>query len=287
MSCGAILYFKYPQRHIHGSLAVIAFRQMSFKQYTDALRRHYESFYGIAGNKLTWDKGPTNKLHPDFYILEFGPSKRHQMWTYATVGMSLDRNDDNLIELITYSKNQDKSRIELLTLNASFHRNSESLNLHHTVVVGQLTDTNTTCDHGFISLPFIEGQELEVFNFSGQEIHCYWLLYTIVIFAAIGAIWVLYFIGLPIIGLKTCIGFTVVIIGIKLYNDKYMGISAYGERKANLVIAEEYLEIRDVKISYSDLTDLVIYVDEYLGMRDFEYDRETNKLLFLSKEIIK
>ena len=55
-------------------------------------------------------------------------------------------------------------------------------------------------------------------------------------------------------------------IGIKLYDDKYMGISAYGERKANLLIAEEYLEIRDVKISYTDLTDLVIYVDEYLGM---------------------
>ena len=47
---------------------------------------------------------------------------------------------------------------------------------------------------------------------------------------------------------------------------KYMGISGYGERKANLVIAEECLEIRDVKIPYSDLTDLVIYVDEYLGI---------------------
>ena len=90
--------------------------------------------------------------------------------------------------------------------------------------------------------------------------------YNIGIFAAIGGIWVLYFIGFPIIGLKTCIGFTVVMIGIKLYDDKYMGISAYGDRKANLVIAEEHLEIRDVKIPYSDLTDLVIYVDEYLGM---------------------
>lgn len=149
---------------------------MSFKKYTDDLRRHYESFYGVTGNKLTWDKGPTHKLHRDFYILEFGPSKRHQMWTYATVGMSLDRDDDNLIELITYSKNQDNSRVELLTLNASFHRHSEPLNLHHTVVVGQLTETTTTCDHGFISLPYLEGEELELFNFNGQEFHCYWFI---------------------------------------------------------------------------------------------------------------
>ena len=92
------------------------------------------------------------------------------------------------------------------------------------------------------------------------------VFYNIGIFAAIGGIWVLYFIGFPFIGLKTCIVFTVVMLGIKLYDDKYMGISAYGDRKANLVIAEEHLEIRDVKIPYSDLSDLVIYVDEYLGM---------------------
>jgi hypothetical protein len=149
---------------------------MSLKKYTDDLTRHYESFYGVTGNKLTWDKGPTHRLHPDFYVLEFEPSKRHQMWTYATVGMSLDRDDDNLIELITYSKSRDKSRVELLTLNASFHRNSEPLNLHHTVVVGQLTDSDTTCDHGFISLPYIEGKELEIINLNGKEIHCYWFI---------------------------------------------------------------------------------------------------------------
>lgn len=149
---------------------------MSFKQYTTELRQHYESFYGVDGTKVNWDKGPTHKLHPEFFILEFGPLKRHQMWTYATVGMSLDRDDHNLIELITYSKGQDTSRVELLTVSASFHRNSEPLNLHHTVVVGQLTDANTTCDHGFISLPYLEGEDLEIFKFENQEIHCYWFI---------------------------------------------------------------------------------------------------------------
>lgn len=96
------------------------------------------------------------------------------------------------------------------------------------------------------------------------------LLYNLGIFGAIAGIWVLFFIGFPLVGLKTSIGFSIVMIGIKLYDDKYMGITAYGERKANLVIAEEYLEIRDVKIPYSELTNLVIYVDEYLGMpREF------------------
>lgn len=96
------------------------------------------------------------------------------------------------------------------------------------------------------------------------------LLYNLGVCGAIAGIWVLFFIGFPLVGLKTSIGFTIVMIGIKLYDDKYMGITAYGERKANLVITEEYMEIRDVKIPYSELTNLVIYVDEYLGMpREF------------------
>ena len=91
------------------------------------------------------------------------------------------------------------------------------------------------------------------------------LLYNLCIFGGIAGIWILFFL-LPIIGLKVAIGFSVVLLGVKLYDDKYMGISAYGERKANLVIAEQYLKIRDVRIPYTELTNLVIYVNEYLGM---------------------
>jgi hypothetical protein len=92
------------------------------------------------------------------------------------------------------------------------------------------------------------------------------LIYNLGIFGAIGAIWTLYLIGFPLVGFKTSIGFSIVMLGIKLYDDKAMGITAYGERKDTIVIAEEYLEVRGVKIPYSDLTDLIIYVDEYLGM---------------------
>jgi hypothetical protein len=75
-----------------------------------------------------------------------------------------------------------------------------------------------------------------------------------------------YTLPVPLIGLKTAIGFSIALLGYKLYDDKAMGITAYGDRSANLVIAEQYLEIRDIRIPYSDLSNLVIYVDEYLGM---------------------
>jgi hypothetical protein len=91
-------------------------------------------------------------------------------------------------------------------------------------------------------------------------------LYNLAVFGPIVGIWLLVFLDLPFLGIKTAITFSVALLGYKLYDDKYMGISAYGDRKDTLVIADQYLEIRNIKIPYSELTNLVIYVDEYLGM---------------------
>lgn len=91
------------------------------------------------------------------------------------------------------------------------------------------------------------------------------LLFNLGILVAIVGVWVIYLFVLPI-SIKFPVIVSIALISFKLYEDKYMGISAYGERKAELVIAAEYLEIRDVRIPYTDLTDLVIYVEEYLGM---------------------
>jgi hypothetical protein len=54
------------------------------------------------------------------------------------------------------------------------------------------------------------------------------LIYNLAVFGAIAGIWILFFIGFPIVGLKTAIGFSIGLLAMKLYDDKYMGISAYG-----------------------------------------------------------
>ena len=98
------------------------------------------------------------------------------MWVYLTVGMSLGRDDDNLIELFVFSSEQNGSLVELLTLNASFHRNSEYLNLHHTVNIGQPWIHDSICDHGFISQPYLDGEKLELFKYQDKVTHCYWFI---------------------------------------------------------------------------------------------------------------
>lgn len=47
---------------------------------------------------------------------------------------------------------------------------------------------------------------------------------------------------------------------------KRRGINAYGSQKARLTIAEDYLMIRDTQILFSEVKNLIIYVDEYTGM---------------------
>jgi len=151
-------------------------RVFNSKNYIDTLRQHYESYFGKTGKLLRIDTGPTEKLHAGFSVLEVTPNARYSMFCYCTVGMSVDRIDDNLIELVLYSPRPNNSIVELLIFCASYHRNKLQLNIHHTVNIGQPWLDNSKCDHGFISLPYLDGDQLEIFTFGGQTIHCYWFI---------------------------------------------------------------------------------------------------------------
>ena len=144
--------------------------------YTTQLSQHYTSYFGIPGHQRRLNSGPLEKLHPNFYVLEFAPNPRHNCWIYCSVGMSLDREDDCLIELFVLSPRQDNALVELITVCASFHRNVRPLDIHHTVNIGRPWLNQSNCDHAFVSLPYLDGEALELFPFEGQHYHCYWLI---------------------------------------------------------------------------------------------------------------
>jgi Suppressor of fused protein (SUFU) len=149
---------------------------LTTKMYTTLLKKHYESYFDIAGQELILENDVTEKLHPDLYVLEFKPNNRHNFWTYCSIGMSLDRKDDNLIELFVFSPWQDKAHVELITVCASYHRNCLPLNIHHTINIGRPWLDQSTCDHCFISLPYLDGTDIELFEFNKKTYHCYWLI---------------------------------------------------------------------------------------------------------------
>jgi hypothetical protein len=112
----------------------------------------------------------------DFCVLEFQPAELRNMWTYATCGMS-QPNDQIKIELHIFSKTQEKSLVELLTVIAYYHRNDCTLNLNHSVNFGRPWLPYSNCEHGFISLPYLDGSNLEWFGFSDIiKIRFLWLI---------------------------------------------------------------------------------------------------------------
>lgn len=141
----------------------------------ELLKRHLETHWGKSTDKKDQIPDPLKKMLEDFSVLEFPPSKKHDFWIYSTLGMSTD-NPDNLIELHVFSNKQDSTLIELLTITASFHRNNAPLGLHHTVNFGRPWQDDSMCSFGFISLPYMDGEDLEVFNFEGGHLHNLWLM---------------------------------------------------------------------------------------------------------------
>jgi hypothetical protein len=144
--------------------------------YTKKLQRHYEDHFDAEGARLSLPDRCHKKLHKDFFVLEIPPNKRHNMYAYCTVGMSSDRLDQNLFELFVYSPVQSKGLVAVMTWCASWHRNNAALHTNHTVNIGTSWLYNSSCDHGLISLPYLDGKRLEHFHFEGHIIQCNWLI---------------------------------------------------------------------------------------------------------------
>ena len=71
-------------------------------------------------------------------------------------------------------------------------------------------------------------------------------------------------IGFTVIGSITLI---VSLIKMKERDDKYLGITAYGDRGSKFSITETGFRLDEKFLPFDELQNLTIYVDEYLGMR--------------------
>jgi len=90
------------------------------------------------------------------------------MWTYATCGMSAV-DDKRPLELHLFSLSQSMDLVELLTIVTHFHRTGESLWLGHTVNFGRPWLKGSLCTFGLISLPYLDGPDLQNARIMDQE----------------------------------------------------------------------------------------------------------------------
>ncbi len=143
----------------------------------DAIKCHYEDVWSNIGTQCVWDKGPAREPVRAIKILEFPPTALRNMWTYATCGMSSPL-DQNPIELHLFSNSKEPAHVELLTVIAHYHRTGAELGLNHTVNFGRPWYPDSACEHGLISLPYLDGPNLEMCPVTAQDyiVKCLWLI---------------------------------------------------------------------------------------------------------------
>ena len=86
--------------------------------------------------------------------------------------------DVTRLELHLFSPSQYHFHLELLTVIAHYHRTGNRLELGHTVNFGRPWMEGSACEFGLVSLPYLDGPEVEdFFPEHGQSVvKCLWLI---------------------------------------------------------------------------------------------------------------
>jgi hypothetical protein len=146
--------------------------------HENALRSHYEQHWGRAAKVHRVSEGPLWDLPPDYHGIAFAPRASDgysRLWTYATCGMS-QPGDSPAIEVFIESPVESLRVVELLTMTAHYHRTGRTLGWSHTVYFGTPWLPDSQCDHGLLSLPYLDGPKLEKAALPGIEVQVLWLI---------------------------------------------------------------------------------------------------------------
>lgn len=89
----------------------------------------------------------------------------------------MSEEDTDGVELFLFSSQPNETAVEILYAIAHFHRTGSRLGLGHTINFGKGIVPNSPCTHGLVSLPYLDGPQLETMRHSdGGMTHFYWLL---------------------------------------------------------------------------------------------------------------
>lgn len=145
------------------------------KSHSDLVAKHYEKAWGIGGRDVGFVGGPLHELPDGFKVLEFEPHGDRSMWTYATCGMSTPE-DTSPIELHIFSPKKSGEPVEILVAIAHYHRTGSALSLGHTVNFGKPWVDASPCEYGLISLPYLDGPNLENLKMQKAVVRFLWLV---------------------------------------------------------------------------------------------------------------
>lgn len=142
----------------------------------NVLREHYTAHWGGASSFVTPQIPLLEELPDGFEVLEFTPHLRRNMWIYATTQMS-EASHETGLELHLFSPRQQPSLAEILSFMAYYHNATAQLEVGYTVDFGMPWLEGSACRYGLISLPYMDGPQLEnLYLPKGRDLKCLWLV---------------------------------------------------------------------------------------------------------------
>ena len=139
------------------------------------IKKHYEDNWGDFLEYTFPPSEPICNLLSEFRILKFNPTQKRNFWTYATCGMS-EHDKTQGLELFIFAPTENDFIIKLLIAVADYHASGSHLGLGHTINFGCPWYYKSRCDHGLISLPYLDGTTLEWLKIENRTIRFLWLI---------------------------------------------------------------------------------------------------------------
>lgn len=142
----------------------------------EALVAHYASIWpGSDPVACRPHPAADRELPESFRVIRFAPAGRRRRWIYATSGMAT-AGGSHALELHLASPVECDDHANLLAAVAHYHATGPGLGLGHTVDFGVPWLPGSACDHGLISLPYLDGPKLEEYRGPDGPVNCFWLI---------------------------------------------------------------------------------------------------------------
>ena len=148
--------------------------------YCDAFHQYlYRYFYGHPSAIKGPVRGTPWNLVDDeeFHVIEFAPGLRSDRWTYVSVGSgTVQPNGGRRIEFILCSREPSERHVEIVEMTAFYHVNGHTLDVGHTLPIGQPWLPGGTLDHLLVARPYPFEPMLDRFRSGRHQAQLLWLV---------------------------------------------------------------------------------------------------------------
>jgi suppressor of fused protein SUFU len=141
-----------------------------------ALEEHVRRFFaGRTIDVFTWRAGPIREQNPHFRVLRVSPETTTDVWTYVSVGGWAATDEDFGMEFLICTPSTQDRAVELLAMTVFYNREG-TLDIGHTLPIGEPWLPGSKCDHLLVSLPYPFGPDLQTCHVGDRHVEFLWLL---------------------------------------------------------------------------------------------------------------